>query len=218
VTIRIQTGGIQNALQFVRALPDAIDKAKLPAVNTTTRFAYAESSRGIREQVSFARTYLGSPTSGNRLKVTKWATPRSAEAVIEGRKRATSLARFATDRSLGRRRNGVSVQVAPGRRKQIPGAFLIKLRSGASLNEDQYNIGLAFRLRPGNVVRNKRRMVQYSTRVRSGRKKADTSIYLLYGPSVDQVFRDVAVRVEPRVSDKLESEFLRQLSRFASGR
>jgi hypothetical protein len=37
---------------------------------------------------------------------------------------------------------------------------------------------------------------------------------LLYGPSVDQVFRTVAVDISPPLLDNLQSEFLRQFQRL----
>ena len=69
-------------------------------------------------------------------------------------------------------------------------AFLMNLRSG--------NLGLAVRLAPGERIDNKRRMVQMSN-----------GLYLLYGPSVDQVFRSVAEDVSADAGDFLEQEFLR---------
>lgn len=214
--LRVETDGLEGVTKLLGSLPKAAAKARRPAINTTTRYAYAESSREIRGQVAFTRNYLGSATSGNRLRVTRWASEERPEAVIQARKRATSLARFAQSKSFNRKA-GVTVSVAPGSAKRLPGAFLMKLNSGASKTEDQYNVGLALRLKPGQRVFNKSVMIPYSRRVRPGRKKVDSALYMLYGPSVDQVFRSVALKVEPRVSAKLREEFLRQFERFANG-
>lgn len=42
--------------------------------------------------------------------------------------------------------------------------------------------------------------------------KLGKGLYLLYGPSVDQVFRDVAKEISPDTADFLEAEFLRLVS------
>src|SRR5690625_6863150 len=104
---------------------------------------------------------------GTRLQITQYAQGRHLLGTILGTDRSTSLARF----SSGAKR--LSVQVAPGRRKRMGRAFLLPLRGG--------NIGLALRLKPGERLRNKKRVTQVSK-----------NLYLLYGPAVNNVFDDVA--------------------------
>lgn len=209
MTYRITTKGFDEAKRRLSVLPGAIAKAEVAAVNTTTRFAYAEASRGIRKQINVTQPYVGTYDNGNRLKVVQRARASNATSVIRASKRATSLARFANDRTVTRRKGGVRVTVQPGRSRLIASAFLLRLKKGASLNEDNYNIGLALRLKKGDVVRNKNRMVAYGG--------GDPNLYLLYGPAVYQVFREVSGKIEPDVSDFLQTEFLRQFARFARG-
>jgi hypothetical protein len=211
MTFKVQTAGLEKVSAYLRALPQRTSRALAPAINSTTRFAYAESSREIRAQVAFTRPYLGSATAGNRLNVTRWATPNNPEAVITGRKRATSLARFARPGSFttNAKKRGVVVTVQPGKPQEMPKAFFIKLRAGSkAVTEDSFNVGIAVRLKPGTTLRNKR-AIPFS--------KKNPDLYILYGPSVDQVFRQVAQTVEPRVTDKLKGEFLRQLARSDNG-
>ncbi len=158
------------------------------AINRTTDRTRTRSDREIRKQVAFPARYLSS-----RLTVSKKASGRSLEAVITGRDRPTSLARFSKGKDVGaaRRKGGVSVTVAPGQTRFMSGAFLMQLRGG--------NLGLAIRLKAGESMRNKRKM----TRVGKG-------LYLLYGPSVDQAFRSVADEyAAPDAADYLEREFIR---------
>jgi hypothetical protein len=44
-----------------------------------------------------------------------------------------------------------------------------------------------------------------------GAKQIGKNLYLLYGPSVDQVFRGVAADQAPAALDFLDVEFMRQL-------
>jgi hypothetical protein len=116
------------------------------------------------------------------------------------------LARFAQNQSFdgARRTGGVRVRVR-GAGTFMKGAFFVKLRRGGD-TADGFNVGLALRLKPGQTLR--------------GRKKGGASVrlapdlYLLYGPSVDQVFRDVAVAESPAIKADLGREFLRQWVRL----
>lgn len=158
------------------------------AVNTTARRYRTVASKAIRAQVNFPASYLDSAEAGN-LRVAEFATPGKLEAAVRGRFRATSLARFVKGPRVGGVKSP-TVEVAPGHREQMKRAFLVGLNSG--------NVGLAVRLRPGERVENKTRMVKMSG-----------GLYLLYGPSVDQVFRQVAEDVSDPAADFLETEFMR---------
>ena len=172
----------------LREVPDQIRRFASIAVNATARKFRTESSRRIREQIAFPAQYLDSKSTGN-LKVVKNATADAMEAVIQGRFRATSMTRFIKG-SKAAGRKGVTVEVAKGQRQKMNRAFIMNLRSG--------NVGLAIRLKEGERIENKTRMV----RMNSG-------LYLLYGPSVDQVFRSVAEDVKDDAGDYLEQEFIR---------
>lgn len=183
------------SLRDIENLPEEILRSARQAINSVTKSTRTDSARDMQQQVAFAARYL-SGANGN-LRITKQAQGTSLEARITGRKRPTSLARFATSRNVeaSRRRGSVRVAVAPGRVKTMHGAFLMRLRRGEA---ELGNIGLAIRLKAGESVRNKRSM-----------KKLSKGLYLLYGPSVDQVFRSVSADQEPKALEKLEAEFLR---------
>ena len=202
----LETRGIEAAIDLVSGLDRRVGRAAVRAVNRTARDQRTVAARRIGEQVALPRSYLG--PSGGRLIVTQRAAPGSPVARITARSRPTSLARFvqgATGRPGRNRGAGLSVQVRPGRSVQLRRAFLIRLRRGAALTDTQYNLGLAIRLRPGESILNKYKQVQLSRR-----------LYLLYGPSVQQVFLDnegrgVAADIATPTAIKLEREFLRQL-------
>lgn len=79
-------------------------------------------------------------------------------------------------------------------------AFLVRLRGAP----DGFNTGLAVRLRPGESLRASR-----------AARRLDNNVYLLYGPSVDQIFRSVAVEQSEPVLLDLEIEFRRQFIRLS---
>ena len=177
-----------ESIRDIQNLDENILLRARQAINRAAARARTTSDRDMRKQIAFPARYLSS-----RLQVSKKASGRSLQAVITGRDRPTSLARFASskDPAAARRRGGVSVTVSPGQTRFMAGAFLMRLKGG--------NLGLAIRLKEGDSLRNKRQVA-----------KAGKGLYILYGPSVDQVFRAVAdERAAPDAADFLEREFLR---------
>lgn len=194
-------GGFRQFEEFLEAAPGITRRAARLALNQTVERKGVRMVRDLmREQVAFPRGYL---EQDDRLGVTQRATDANLQAAITGRSRPTSLARFATSGSSGVRQAPVRVRVNPGRSALVDRAFLIRLRGSV----DAYNIGLAVRLKPGERLENKNVMAQSFGK--------GSGLYLLYGPSVDQVFRDVAPEVAPLILDAASDEFLRQFTRLA---
>ncbi|AZU99535.1 DUF2740 domain-containing protein [Salmonella phage TS13] len=162
--------------------------------------------KSMADEIAFPTGYL----NADRLKLTKRATTSNLEAVIVGRKRATSLARFVTGGAMvtnSKRPGGVQVRVKKGKTTYLKNAFLVRLNKGASLTEDQYNVGLAVRLSAGESLSNKRS--QHKSWLVPGR------VALLYGPSVDQVFAEVSGAVAPKIGDMVAAEFHRNFARLS---
>lgn len=177
--------------------------AAVRAINTAARDGRAQAARLIRADVNFPASYVG--PGDRRLYVSKQATRNSLEAKITARGRATSLARFVQGNPTPNAA-GVYVEVKPNKVVFLKRAFVIKLPQGQGSSTDTArNLGLAVRLKPGQVLKNK----FTARRVASG-------LYVLYGPSVSQVFRanddsGVANEMAPGVADQLVAEFLRLL-------
>lgn len=209
MTVDVTFRGLDDVRKNVAGMPQRIDEASVPAINEAARYGQAESSRRIREQVAFKASYVGSAEDpGARLRVAKRARVGDLEAIIAGRTRPTSLAQFQTGAKLGKG-GYVRVRVSATKgSKTIPGAFPMKLRRGNVYDPGSVNQGIAVRLKDGKLPAglNKKQMVQ-----------VDGSLYLLYGPSVDQVFRDVRYDVQEPVADVLESSFLRNFARLNRG-
>lgn len=191
--------GIET-LREIRELGPKIKFAAVQAINKVARDQRAEAARRITDQINVPKSYV-SP-AGGRLVVSQQAQRTSLEAKITARGRPTSLARFSRG-TPGKA--GVTVEVKPGQSSFMRRAFLIRLPQGSALTDTRFNLGLAIRLRPGERLQNKVRQV-----------KLDNGLYLLYGPSVQQVFLDnqgrgVADDLAEPTADYLEAEFARLL-------
>lgn len=202
--MRIEARAIKGLEDFLDAAPEITREAASLAMNDVTGGKGLKRYRDtMRQQIAFPGGYL---EDTDRFGQTGYASPARLETKISGRSRPTSLARFASGGAINS--EGVSVRVKPSRSVTLRKAFLVRLRAGTVLDEDNFNLGLAVRLAPGQTIRNKRdtsRMVRLAPQV-----------FLLYAPSVDQVFRDVAETETPAVLDDMAQEFLRQFGRLAS--
>lgn len=182
--------------------------AKLALNDVSENEGLAVYRKAVEAQVDFGDGYL----TTDRLGVRTRATENNLAVMISGRQRATSLARFARQGQTvqSTRRKGVRVHVkAGGADNLLSRAWLVRLRRGSSESRDYSNIGLAIRLEPGERLRNKREVKSV---------KLDENVYLLYGPSVDQVFREVMVTDTPIVLGKIRDEFFRQFFRLTGGK
>lgn len=200
MTVEFTTRGLDQLSAFFREMPELASRAAVFAVNDGSTFARRLSSKEIRDQVNLSAGYL---LDNGRLTITKKARGDDIEAVVTGRNRPTSLARFAsTAPTFGRKRRGIRVKVARGGGgATMKRAFFVKLRSGKNL--DNYNIGLAVRTADGKPPKNTR-----------GATPIFDGAYLLYGPSVGQVFYDVASHIAEPVGDQVASNFVRHFARL----
>lgn len=197
MTMSVKTVGLPGRAEIGTARR-RLDSVVVGAVNRAASQTRTSAARDIAEQVAYPGSYL-SP-SGERLFVRQRATRSNPTARIVAIDRPTSLARFATGRTKGA---GVSVRVSPGRTRYLRKAFLIRLRSGSQSIDTKANLGLAVRLRPGERIQNKNIMRPFGG-----------GLYLLYGPSVGQVFSTLLPEIEEDVDDFFEVEFDRL---FAAG-
>ena len=187
-----------GALDFIAELPRDIERAAYRALNKTVRRARTAASKAVRAQVRFPARYLNQ----DRLKAVTAKKGDGLVAKVVGRDRPTSLARFSTGKAIRRKEGtGVRIGVRTGRAARFKArTFIIPLRSG--------NVGLAVRTqggKPANAYRPKR----------IGK---DGRLWLLYGPSVDQVLFSVRndggvfTDIAPDTAEFLEKEFLRLLA------
>jgi hypothetical protein len=198
MTTTVESIGLSDAAAFFKALAEVSNKSASIAINQVMgRNGMALIRQRIEDQIAFPKGYL----SGDRLGIAKYAKPNDLEGIVRARKRATSLARFASGQPLGK--VGITVRVGNGGATALRAAWLVRLKRGASLSEDNYNVGLAVRIKPGDTISNK--MSDHKSWLVPGK------VALLYGPSVDQVFRGVADEVALPIADLVAAEFFRQL-------
>lgn len=166
-----------------------IDRVVSMAVNRATERGRAWIAADMQDQVNFPTHYLSK--NARRLTTFGYATPDAPERSIIGRSEPTSLARFVTGTPTKGR--PISVQVKPGQTRTIGNSFIINLRNN--------NKGLAMRLPNGQ-----RPSGAYKPR------RLASGLWLLYGPSVDQVFRGILQREDrsyKQIENFLHDEFLR---------
>jgi hypothetical protein len=190
----IATKGLTDVAKFFDELPDvALEAAFLAVRDVSEGTGLRLVQKEVERQVNFPKGYV----QNGRLTVKRKASRATLEAVISGRDRPTSLARFAPGQTVANSRGrGVIVEVHKGSKRNLgKRAFIVNLRNG--------NQGLALRLKPGEVLRGSDKAV-----------RLDNNLFLLYGPSVDQVFRGVAESEAPVLNDMVQRQFLRQFARL----
>lgn len=191
--------GLAN-LEAYKGMDERVKLNTIRAINKVAPAIRTESRHRILSQINFPTSYLD--PSAKRLFVSRLATRVKPEAAITARRRPTSLARFITGTPTPNK-EGVNVSVAKGRVETLRRAFVIRLRAGTANLDTKANLGLAVRLKRGETLRNKNATV-----------KMANGLYLLYGPSIQQVFLDnsgegVADDMAPVALEKLEDEFNR---------
>jgi len=214
VGLRLGIKGDDTFVRYLREYPKVARKAGKLAINDTIRRGRRMLKQEILQQVNLPPSYL------NQTRLTEnYANETNLTGSIVGRRRPTSLARFGAEQLYqpnktrpGRKKAGVSLKVK-GRRKVIPRAFLIDLKSGS---KDGGNVGLAMRLPNGEKP--KRRF-----RAKPLYKSRNTNVWLLYGPSVNQVMSSekkgpsLVSKMQKPLNSYLNREFRRQFGRLYGG-
>lgn len=202
MSVSVIADALNDVERYFEALPELATEAAFLAVNDSARDTLPAARRQIYSEVNFPKGYL----SAERLSIKRKANRNVIEAVIAGRDRPTSLARFAPGAARperGQPLRPIIVEVKRGKRVVFNGpkssakAFIVNLKNG--------NTGLAVRLPKGQTLQNSEKAV-----------RLDNNVYLLYGPSVDQVFRGVANDLAPDVTEMVSKNFLRQFSRLSA--
>jgi hypothetical protein len=179
-----------EAFKTVDDLPAQVITAARQAVNKTVDRTRTAAAREIRLQVNFPATYLN-PSEG-RLAVSQYANGLDLSARIRARQAPTSLARFVMGAPRPLAKGGVNVSVKPGKAVFLPRAFVFPLKNG--------NLGLAVRT---NGPKPSKAFLP---------KPLGNGLWLLYGPSVDQVFSTVREQIAPDAAVYLEDEFTRLMA------
>jgi len=202
-----------HLIERMQKMPDIVTKASVMAVNEGARFGRAAALREMNSQVMLGKKYLGD----NLLIKKAQGNVGEIRAVVTGIQRPVSLARYAASSAraafLGSKKQPKNMRIrvrTSSTGRVMPKAFFVRLRSGREFSETHFNVGLAIRLKPGQQVQG--RHISGKPMAKTG---SSASVYLLYGPSVDQVFRTVREDVSPEIVQRVRNEFGRQFKRLA---
>lgn len=202
----VDLAAVLNLEEFLRDAPETTRKAASIAMNEVIGGSgLARYRRAITDQVNLPPSYV----NDSRFGVDQRATPDNLVTSLIARQRPTSLARFASGGAIGGK-GGVSVRVKKqGSPSFMKSAFLVRLKAGTAAIADNFNVGLAIRLKPGQTLNKKdaSRMVHL-----------EANVVLLYGPSIDQILNNSVIEAEtPEVIDATATEFYRQFARLSNG-
>lgn len=166
------------------------------AINDAIDYARQQGAKSILDEVNFPPGYLERP---DRFAITQRATASNLFAALSARHRPTSLGTFVVTAQRGR---GVTVNVK-GRVQAIPGAFATRLKNN--------NQGVALRVKKGESLIGR---TAGTARLPVLREDQWGTVYLLYGPSVNQVFHhvseDISASVERYLLDRFSQLYRRK--------
>lgn len=213
LNLRFSVSGDDTMEKYLREYPKAARKAAKLSINDTIRRGRRKTKQEIMSQVNLKSSYLNAERLSEN-----FATNDNLVGSIVGRRRPTSLARFDAQQLYqpnrtkpGRKPAGVTVRVKRARKK-IPNAFLVNLKAG---NKDGVNQGLAIRLPEGKKPRR---------RFAGKPLYKGSNVWLLYGPSVNQVMtadtkgQSIVEQLKPELNSYLNREFRRQFGRLYGGK
>lgn len=199
--IRISSAGIQGLAEFVARTPEVAAEAAKLAVGDAAEWGRNLSKREMVSAVNLPADAL----AGRRFRISQRPTTANPEAVISADNNPLGLSRFVvSQKARGAAHPKVRILVGGATKSfsdpDIKGSysFLIPTPGGAD------GVGLA--LRTKEPLRNSQ-----------AARKIGRDLYLLSGPSVNQMFGQLMPTIVPRVEAKLQTEFARQYERLIRG-
>ena len=199
--IRISSAGIQGLATFVARTPEVAAEAAKLAVGDAAEWGRNLSKREMVSAVNLPADAL----AGRRFRISQRPTTANPEAVISADNNPLGLSRFVvSQKARGAAHPKVRILVGGATKSfsdpDIKGSysFLIPTPGGAD------GVGLALRTKA--PLRNSR-----------AARKIGRDLYLLSGPSVNQMFGQLMPTIVPRVEAKLQTEFARQYERLIRG-
>jgi hypothetical protein len=184
-----------SSLREIDTIDEEIKIAARRAVSRTLDKTRTAASSRMRDQVNWQKQYVDD-------KLSKYVKNDGMEGVIRATFRPTSLARFVVGaKTPWQPVNRVQVSKDMPNMARNRRMIIVPLRRGnAKPTEDNMNLGLAIRLKQGETVSGKYKMRELSK-----------GLYLLYGPSISQVFYTVSDDLRPDAEQWLRDEYERQI-------
>lgn len=195
--ITVSERGIDGIQKYLEKYPAVAKQAALLAVSDTAQWARTY----VKRTASLAVRLPPEVMSGGKFTVK--VDRKAMSATVSASKNVMGLSRFVTsERKAGAKYPSTKIKIGGGVKQWgHPGvkggdyAFLIPTPNGAD--------GVALALRTKTPPRNTR-----------AARKIGRDLYLLYGPSLDQIFGRYMPTLVPRVETYLQAEFARQFRRL----
>lgn len=205
--ITLSMKGMRDLETFAKEFPAEVDTAAQRAVNYTLVKVRTQTTRDMQKQVELGKSYLDS-----KLRITRKATIKNPIGEISGAFEPISLARFA--RGTIKRGKPIKVRVKKG-------GSVTKFSNAAIVPLSRGGIGFLVRMKKGETLKGSSAARPLLPRKRKDGSRSDpaTKAYLLYGPSVNQLFKEMLKTNEiiPVANDILEQEFFRQMKVLING-
>jgi len=193
--ITVSSGGIRGLEEAIKRFPQAAAEASKLAVNDTIDFARANIRKAIVDQIAVPPDAI----TPARFGVTRRATQNKLEAVLSASNQPLGLVRFARGEKVSGK-TGVQVQVKKGGEiRTLKNAFFLPTPGAPG------SFALAVRA-PGGLSNS-----------RGAYRVKGTDIYLLSGPSPNQLLANIAPKLLTTIQTRLNREFTRQYARLLRG-
>lgn len=197
--ITISSRGIDQFARQLERYPQQARKAASMAVNDTAAWSKTQARILMQSQILLPRETLENARFGVR----QSATGANPEAVVSASNNPLGLSRFVVSPKVPGaaypktriKVGGRTIQWGQEGQKGGSYAFLLQTPNGAD--------GVALALRTTTPLRNSR-----------AARKIGRNLYILSGPSVNQMFARIAPELVPRIEERLQGEFARQFARL----
>lgn len=194
--LAVEVKGLPQFEARLKQAPAITSRAASITINSAARRGRTAAINEAKQQVNLKVGYLRGP---NGINVTKTANKNDLTAVIGGRRRPVLLSRFVTGwATRGGVRRGARVRVKKGgSTRLLSRSFALNLKGG--------NVGLVVRTN-GEKPAGAYKPLPLT--------KGQSNLWLLYGPSTDQIFSTIRDDIAPGIQDFSATEFTRQFDRL----
>ena len=193
--IVISSTGIRGLEEAIRRQPEMAKQAAKFAVNDTIEWAKTRIKTGIEQQVAVPKDSI----TPARFGITRRATSQELEARLSASNQGLGLIRFVTSQRIARAK-APTVRVKPGGAAvKLERAFLIPTPKAPG------SFALAVRA-PGGLAKS-----------RAARRIPGSDVYILSGPSPNQLLANIAPALLPTIQTRLQQEYARQFERLTRG-
>jgi len=188
--ITVSKSGLERLGDDVRRFGDKANLAAQLSINDTVRWARTRLKVGMQQQVNLTESAFGK----KHFFISQLASRDNLQATLSAGRQGYSLSRFSVGKPVARAR-GIKLRIkAGGASVTVKRGFFIAAPNGA--------LGLAVRT-SNEGLRNSR-----------AARRIGKNLYLLFGPSPDQLMRRMAPESVPDVGRHVGAEYSRQLNRL----